>query len=98
MQADRVAKLGEFTEFVAAHIRGDEKGEAQVFLDRLFRAFGHPGAKEAGATFEERIKKVRRPETHVGWFKLNTGKAITAVGPDEECNYTPTRDVLFPPA
>ena len=57
MQADRVAKLGEFTNFVAAHIKGDEKGEAQVFLDRLFRAFGHPGAKEAGATFEERIKK-----------------------------------------
>lgn len=57
MQADRVAKLGEFTDFVAAHIKGDEKGEAQVFLDRLFRAFGHPGAKEAGATFEERIKK-----------------------------------------
>ena len=57
MQADRVAKLTEFTDFVAAHIRGDEKGEAQVFLDRLFQGFGHAGAREAGATFEERIKK-----------------------------------------
>ncbi len=36
---------------------GDEKGEAQVFCDRLFRAFGHEGYKEAGATLEFRIKK-----------------------------------------
>ncbi|MRG98133.1 N-6 DNA methylase [Polyangium spumosum] len=44
--------------FVAyAHtLKGDEKGEAQVFCDRLFRAFGHAGYKEAGATLEERVK------------------------------------------
>lgn len=36
---------------------GDEKGEAQVFCDRLFQAFGHNGYKEAGATLEYRIKK-----------------------------------------
>lgn len=36
---------------------GDEKGEAQVFCDRLFQAFGHAGYKEAGATLEFRIKK-----------------------------------------
>lgn len=36
---------------------GDEKGEAQVFCDRLFQAFGHRGYKEAGATLEFRIKK-----------------------------------------
>lgn len=41
----------------AALLKGDEKGEAQVFCDRLFQAFGHAGYKEAGATLEERIKK-----------------------------------------
>jgi hypothetical protein len=37
-------------------LQGDEKGEAQVFCDRLFRAFGHGGYKEAGATLEFRVK------------------------------------------
>jgi hypothetical protein len=31
--------LDQFVQWCAAHIRGDEKGEAQIFLDRLFRAF-----------------------------------------------------------
>jgi hypothetical protein len=38
-------------------LQGDEKGEAQVFCDRLFQAFGHSGYKEAGATLEFRIRK-----------------------------------------
>lgn len=37
--------------------KGDEKGEAQVFCDRLFIGFGHAGYKEAGAELEYRIKK-----------------------------------------
>ena len=47
------------TRFVdyAKTLDGDEKGEAQVFCDRLFQAFGHKGYKEAGATLEYRIKK-----------------------------------------
>ena len=45
-------------------LSGDEKGEAQVFCDRLFRAFGHAGYKEAGATLEHRVKqKGARPGT-----------------------------------
>lgn len=45
--------------FVAyAHsLTGDEKGEAPVFCDRLFRAFGHEGLKEAGAVQEYRIRE-----------------------------------------
>jgi hypothetical protein len=39
------------------YLSGDEKGEAQVFCDRLFRAFGHEGVREAGATLEMRIKR-----------------------------------------
>jgi hypothetical protein len=51
--------LNDLTRFVeyAATLDGDEKGEAQVFCDRLFQAFGHKGYKEAGATLEYRIKK-----------------------------------------
>jgi type II restriction/modification system DNA methylase subunit YeeA len=37
-------------------LRGDERGEAQVFCDRLFKAFGHEGYKEAGAELEFRVK------------------------------------------
>jgi hypothetical protein len=54
---ERKRSLLEFVQWVAEHIRGDEKGEAQVFLDRLFQAFGHPGAKEVGAEFEKRVRK-----------------------------------------
>lgn len=54
--AEKTAKLIEFTAWTDKHIRGDEKGEAQIFLDRLFQAFGWLGLKEAGASCEERIK------------------------------------------
>ena len=50
-------KLSEFVEWCAKHITGDEKGQAQIFLDRLFQAFGHAGLKEAGATLEFRDAK-----------------------------------------
>src|SRR3982751_3734379 len=48
--------LNRFVEY-GKTLDGDEKGEAQVFCDRLFQAFGHDGYKEAGATLEFRIKK-----------------------------------------
>ncbi|MDA0203985.1 MAG: hypothetical protein O3A53_05510 [Acidobacteria bacterium] len=41
-------------------LSGYEKGEAQVFCDRLFQAFGHDGYKEAGATLEDRLKSKGR--------------------------------------
>ena len=41
----------------AGRLSGYEKGEAQVFCDRLFQAFGHEGYKEAGATLEFRVKR-----------------------------------------
>jgi hypothetical protein len=34
----------------ACGLKGDEKGEAQVFCDRLLRVFGFEGYKEAGTT------------------------------------------------
>lgn len=49
--------LAEFVRFRNEHLSGDEKGEAQVFLDRLFRAFGHGGVIEAGGKLEMRVAK-----------------------------------------
>jgi type II restriction/modification system DNA methylase subunit YeeA len=49
--------LSKFVQFCNQHITGQERKEAQTFLDRFFRAFGHEGALEAGATYEEAIKK-----------------------------------------
>ncbi|MBG1258946.1 DNA methyltransferase [Nostoc commune] len=46
-----------FVNFCKQHIKGQEKKEAQIFLDRFFRAFGHEGALEAGASYEEAIKQ-----------------------------------------
>jgi type II restriction/modification system DNA methylase subunit YeeA len=52
--------LNEFVNFRLQYIKGREKSEAQTFLDRFFKAFGHQGAMEAGATYEEAIKKGSR--------------------------------------
>jgi hypothetical protein len=57
LETDRAKRLTDFVSWVGANIRGDEKGEAQVFLDRFFQAFCRAGVTEAGATLEERIKK-----------------------------------------
>ena len=50
-------RLTEFVRYRHEYLRGDEKGEAQIFCDALFRAFGHEGVRQAGATLEQRIKK-----------------------------------------
>jgi SAM-dependent methyltransferase len=53
----RRQRLVDFVDWANDHITGDEKGESQTFLDHLFRAFGHRGVLDVGATYEERIKK-----------------------------------------
>jgi hypothetical protein len=50
-------KLSEFNAWCQSHITGDEKGQAQIFLDRLFQAFGQPGCLDVGGTTEFRIRK-----------------------------------------
>ncbi len=57
MHEERQQRLAEFAAWARQYIKGDEKGEAQIFLDRLFSAFGLKGVQEAGARCEERIKK-----------------------------------------
>lgn len=56
LSAPRSEKLQTFQSWVGAHLSGDEKGEAQIYLDRFFQAFGWPGLKEAGASCELRVK------------------------------------------
>jgi len=55
-----VESLHKFVKFCQQHIKGEERKEAQTFLDRFFRAFGHEGALEAGASYEEAIKKASK--------------------------------------
>lgn len=50
---DRILNLAQWRK---DYLRGDEKGEAQSFLDRLFRAYGHEGVQDAGAEFESRVR------------------------------------------
>ena len=56
MPDDLKNALREFVLF-AQTLRGDEKSESQTFLDHFFRALGHKGVIEAGATFEFRVAK-----------------------------------------
>ena len=60
--SEKVDRLKDFVEYTTL-LDGDEKGEAQVFCGRLFKAFGHAGYKEAGAILEYRVKK---KGTHAG--------------------------------
>jgi len=54
---DLRAALSSFADWRIEHLTGDEKGDAQIFCDRLFQALGHGGVREAGAVLEARIKK-----------------------------------------
>lgn len=60
---ERRERLEVFVRWWDENIHGDEKGQAQVFLDRLFQAFGHGGVFEAGATLEERVTSRNRGGT-----------------------------------
>lgn len=59
MASDRKSRLQEFVAWAAAHITGDEKGQAQIFLGRLFRAFSREGVLEAGGQTEFCIRKAK---------------------------------------
>jgi hypothetical protein len=50
-------KLAEFTAWCQKNITGDEKGQAQIFLDRLFQAFGQSGCLDVGGSTEFRVRK-----------------------------------------
>ena len=59
-------RLRDFVAWWRGNIQGDEKGEAQIFLDHLMRAFGHAGALEVGE-YETRVRKRRNGKTTVSF-------------------------------
>jgi type II restriction/modification system DNA methylase subunit YeeA len=59
-------RLSNFVEWARVHIRGDERGEAQIFLDHFFEALGHQGGCTAtGGRLEARVHRGR--STQVGF-------------------------------
>jgi hypothetical protein len=59
--------LADFVDYCHRHIKGDEKGEAQIFMDRFFTALGYPeGLKGAGAECEFRVRDTKKKTTSFG--------------------------------
>jgi hypothetical protein len=52
----RKKEIDAFVSFVKNDLNGDERGQAQTFCDRLFRAYGQKGIYEAQGKLEARIK------------------------------------------
>jgi SAM-dependent methyltransferase len=59
MVDERKQRLADFVAWASEHISGDEKGQAQIFLDHLFQALGHKGSLDVGGTPEFRLRKGR---------------------------------------
>lgn len=59
----RKEQIEEFVSYVRGNLTGDEKGQAQLFCDRLFRAFGHKGIMEADGNLEVRVKEAETEKT-----------------------------------
>ncbi len=53
-------RLQTFVQFCQRHITGDEKEDAQIFLERFFQAFGRTGVLETSAVYEKNIPKSRQ--------------------------------------
>jgi hypothetical protein len=53
----REQELAKFVAWTDNNITGDEKGQAQIFLDRLFQPFGQPGSLDVDGKPEFRIRK-----------------------------------------
>lgn len=53
-----------FINYVEKHIKGDEKGEAQIFPDHFFQALGYPDGLKGAGTECSGIRK--RSETGGG--------------------------------
>ena len=53
-------KLADFVAWCGKHVTGDEKGQAQIFLDRLFQAFGQAGSLDVGGSPDFRVAAICR--------------------------------------
>jgi hypothetical protein len=90
MPDDLKNALSEFVRF-AQKLRGDEKSEAQTFLDHFFRAFGHKGADPLAFLLELNLACAT---------KEKAGQQITPPGlplrPEDRANFV-TSDCIQPP-
>jgi hypothetical protein len=80
MPDDPKNALGEFVRF-AQTLRGDEKSEAQSFLDHFFRALGHDGVQYPNSTiFRHTCRLCRRPpiRQRAPSNKANNNSAVSA--------------------
>jgi hypothetical protein len=59
MSDARKERLAAFVEWARNHVTGDEKGEAHIFVDHLFQAFGQRGSLDVGGSPEFRIRKAQ---------------------------------------
>jgi len=57
MDGEASGSLRAFVEWCTKYVTGDEKGQAQIYVDRLFQALGHKGCLDVGGTAEFRIRK-----------------------------------------
>ncbi len=53
---DMIEALHQFVAYVG-RLKGRERGEAQLYLEHLFQAFGHAGIVEVGAELETAVKR-----------------------------------------
>lgn len=57
MLTQSIKSLQDFVNYTHTYINGNERSEAQSFLNAFFQAFGHDDAISAGAKFEQGISK-----------------------------------------
>lgn len=81
-----------FIDYCKKHIKGDEKGEAQIFLDHLFIALGYAdGLKGAGASCEYRVRDAKKKSTR--GLSGSKGKKLRATGSKQEKIDEPGNDL-----
>ena len=69
-------QLKQFVDWWQHVITGYEKGEGQIFLDNLMKAFGHAGALEIG-TLEKSVRRKRNGRETVSFADYHIpGKAL----------------------
>ncbi|MCS6267458.1 MAG: class I SAM-dependent DNA methyltransferase [Vampirovibrio sp.] len=56
-QLQQKDQLTTFAHWAKTHIKGDERADAQTFLNHFFQAFGYEGVHEAGGRFEVPTEK-----------------------------------------
>jgi hypothetical protein len=63
---DTLSQIQDFVKYARSSER--ENSESQVFLERLFKAFGHDGYRDAGAALEYRIKRKGKSTQYADLF------------------------------